>query len=336
MPRKPTGALISAEDAARLLANNPALAEARAREILEQKPGNRTALLLLGAALRRQGRSLAAKAVLKPLVDRLPQYAIAQFELGLALADVGESSDAVAAFLQVVDFNSGFMEAWYELGDYSTLLSRSDGGSKPPADEELPKPDLRLKQSELALGAGRLDVAERLLRELLAVCPTDAGATKLLADTLLRAGRLADAEVLLAQSVALAPNFVAARFRYATVLLASLDFEEALRQADELLRQEPANALFHYLRAILFVRIDAFDQAIPEYEAVLKDGPHRAGVWIGYAHALKALGRDRQCIAALKEAIDLVPSLGVAYQQLASVKTFRFEPAMVDALRSQL
>src|SRR5580704_5775516 len=124
--RKLKGALISAEDAARLLAENPALAEARAREVLELKPGNRTALLFLGAALRRQGRAKAAKAVLKPLVDCAPQYVTAQFELGLALAELGESSDSLAAFLQVVDFNSAFTEAWYELGDRLALLDDDD------------------------------------------------------------------------------------------------------------------------------------------------------------------------------------------------------------------
>jgi len=333
--RKLRGALISAEDAADLLAANPARAEARAQEILEQKPGNRTALLLLGAALRRQNRAEAAKAVLKPLVNCLPQYSTAQFELALALAELGEYSDSLAALLQVVDFNSAFTDAWYELGDRLALLGGGDD-NKLPADEEPPKRKLQLEESEVALRAGRLDVAERLLRDLLAVCPADVGAIKLLADTLFRSGRLADAEALLADCVALAPNFIAARFHYTTVLLASLDFKEALRQADELLRQEPANALFRYLRAVLFMRIDAFDQAIPEYEAVLTNGPHRAGVWIGYAHALKALGRDRQCVAAFKKAIDLVPSFGEAYRQLASVKTFRFEPAIMDTLRSQL
>lgn len=335
-PRKLKGALISAEDAAQLLAENPSLAEARAREILDHKPGNRTALLLLGAALRRQGWTDAAKDVLKPLVDSVPQYVTAQFELGLTFAALGQSSDAVAAFLQVVDFNPAFSEAWYELGDHLTLIGDSDGGNKVPSDQALSERNLRSQESGVALRAGRFSVAERLLRELLAVRPDDVRATKQLADTLFRAKRLADAEALLAQCIALAPNFIAARFRYATVLLANLDFKEALGQADKLLRQEPSNLLFHYLRAVLLVRMDALDDAIPEYEVVLEREPHRAGIWIAYAHALKAVGRDRQCIAAFEKAIELVPSFGEAYRQLASVKSFRFEPAVMDSLRFQL
>lgn len=335
-PRKRTGTLISAEDAAQLLATNPSLAEARARQILEQNPGNRTALLLLGAALREQGRAEDAKAVLKPLVDSMPHYAGAQFELGLALAELGETSESVAAFLQVIDFNPAFSGAWYELGDRLALLGSADYSTHASADEELPERIPQLEQSKLALRAGHLDVAERLLREVLNLCSNDVCAIKLLADTLYRAGRLAEAEALLAQCVALSPDFVAARFRYAMVLRDSLDFEEALRQADELLRQQPANSLFHYLRAILLVRMEAFDRSIPEYEAVLKSGATRAGVWLGYAQALKTVGRDQDCIAAFKKVIELVPSFGEAYRRLASVKTYRFEPAVIDALRSQL
>jgi len=334
--RKITGALMSSEDATRLLAENPALAEERALRILEQKPGNRTALLLLGAALRRQGRAEAAKTVLVSLTNWVPQYTTAQFELGLALADLGERANSVAAFLQVVDFDPAFTNAWYELGDSLALSGDGESGSKPLTEEQFGKRDLQLEASDAAFRSGRPDAAEGLLRELLVIRPDDAGATKLLADILFRTGRLADAEELLARCVLLAPDSLTARFHYATVLLASLDFQEALRQADELLRQDPASTLFHYLRAILLFGIDAFDRAIPSYEAVLQGGPHRAGVWIGYAHALKAVGQDRQCIEAFKRAIDLVPSFGDAYRQLASVKTFRFEPAMRDALRSQL
>jgi len=334
-PPKLSGALLSANDAKRLLADSPGLAEQRARDILEQKPNNRTALLLLGAALRRQGRTEAAKTVLKSLIESRPHYAMAQVELGLALADLGEFSDSFAAFLQAVDFDPGFAGAWHELGRSLALLG-VDGGKIRTADEALPRHKLQLGEAEAAFQLGHLDVAECLLSELLEVCPDDLDAMTLLADTLLRAGHYADTEALLVRCVAAAPNRVATRFRLATVLLNNLDFQEALRQADELLRRVHGDTLFHYLKAVLLARMDAFDQAVLEYEAVLTSDPHRAGVWIGYAHALKVLGRDRECVAAYKKAIELVPSFGELYRQLASVKTFRFESAMVDALRLQL
>ena len=137
---------------------------------------------------------------------------MAQFELGLAHAKLGESVDAIAAFLSAVDFNPGFMEVWYELGNSPILFDNGDVGTNLIASEEPFKRTLHLKESEAALRAGRFDMAERLLRELLGAHPAERRAIKLLADTLLFTGRRADAEALLAQCLVLAPNFLAARF----------------------------------------------------------------------------------------------------------------------------
>ena len=71
---------VSSAEVGRLLASDPVAAEARAREILKAQLQNADALLVLGAALRRQGRAAEAKAVLEPIARAQPDYAFAQLD----------------------------------------------------------------------------------------------------------------------------------------------------------------------------------------------------------------------------------------------------------------
>jgi tetratricopeptide (TPR) repeat protein len=69
---------------------------------------------------------------------------------------------------------------------------------------------------------------------------------------------------------------------------------------------------------------------------VLGEYPHNAKVWMSYGHALKTAGRQGECVSTYRKSIELAPHLGEAYWSLANLKTFRFEQADIDAMRTQL
>src|SRR5438552_2803620 len=118
----PSGATaVSAADVGRLLASDPLAAEARAREILKAQPQNPDALLVLGAALRRQGRAAEAKAIIEPIVALQPDSAFAQLELGLTFRLLGNRTAAMNALARAVDLSSTFVNAWCALGDELAL-----------------------------------------------------------------------------------------------------------------------------------------------------------------------------------------------------------------------
>jgi tetratricopeptide (TPR) repeat protein len=69
---------------------------------------------------------------------------------------------------------------------------------------------------------------------------------------------------------------------------------------------------------------------------VLARNPNGAKVWMNYAHALSAAGRQKESIAAYRRSISLAPNLGEAYWSLANLKTFRFTAEELQAMRAQL
>jgi tetratricopeptide (TPR) repeat protein len=335
---EPLGTLATAlGHAARLLTQSPALAEAQSREILKAAPGHPQALLLLAAALRRQGAAPAARDVAAPLARANPEWPAAQAELGLALAAMGETEAAVAALERAVAADPQHVEAWRGLGDAWTLLgdaARADAAYARHVRASVRDP--QLVEAAAALCDNRIAVAERLLRAFLKQRPTDVAAIRMLAETGARLGRLADAEALLQRCLELAPGFAAARHNYATVLYRQSKPVEALREVERLLAADPKNPGYRNLKAAALSRIGEYDRAIALYQEVLTEFPRQPKGWMSLGHALKTVGRQPDAVAAYRRAVDLQPSLGEAWWSLANLKTFRFAEADVAAMTAAL
>jgi tetratricopeptide (TPR) repeat protein len=57
---------------------------------------------------------------------------------------------------------------------------------------------------------------------------------------------------------------------------------------------------------------------------------------MSYGHALKAVGRRRECIDAYRRSIALLPSLGETWWSLANLKTYRFDEKEIAEMKTQL
>jgi tetratricopeptide (TPR) repeat protein len=133
----------------------------------------------------------------------------------------------------------------------------------------------------------------------------------------------------------LAPSFALARYTLALALHKQTKVEEAIQQLNILLKENAGNVACLNLKALSLLYIGDYDRAIACYEELLREDSTIAPCWVGYGHALKTVGRLDKAIAALRKAIELQPDLGEAYWQLADLKTFRFAPADMKAMRRE-
>lgn len=335
---EPTGDLATAlGNAAKLLGGNAPAAEAQTREILKAEPGHPQALLMLASALRRQGRLEEAVRVLEPLAKAQPKAAMVQFETGLAFASVGRIREAILALKHAVRLNPKLAAVWRELGDQLIIVGDTDAADDAYMNQiKASVHDPRLLQAATALNDNKLAVAEHLLRAFLKEFPTDVPALRMLAEAGLRLGRYEDSEALFARCVELAPSFLAARHGYAMVLHRMSRTAEALAQTEILLKWAPDNPSFRNLNAAALARIGDSARAIKLYEKLVRDHPDQPKVWLSYGHTLKAEGRQKDCIAAYRKSIALLPTFGEAYWSLANIKTFRFTVREIEDMRVQL
>ncbi|HEY1630850.1 MAG TPA: sulfotransferase [Rhizomicrobium sp.] len=330
-----TGTISAAlAQAAKLLGENPVLAEEQAREILRAAPGQGQAAVFLGVALRLQGRPREALGVLEPLAAAHPHMPDILFEAALAHSALGDTRRAIRLLERVVALVPRHAQAWRVLGDEKTLAG--EDADKAYAEHiKASVNDPRLIEAANALLENKLAVAERLLRAFLIDNPTDVGAIRMLAEVAARLGRYDDAEKLLARALQLAPSFAPARHNYASVLLRQNKPNDALTQADMLLKSDTRNPGYRALRAATLSQLGEYAEASRSYESLLADFPNQPKGWMSYGHTLKTLGRQREGVDAYRKAAEQLPRLGEAWWSLANLKTFRFTPEDIETMRRQ-
>jgi len=285
--------------------------------------------------LERDAAAAAEQAaeILKAYPDQPNALAIS----GLALGALGQGEEAIAALRRAVHLKPDLPDAWRALGDHYSALEMRDAADEAFAQHlRWSTRDPRLMGAALALAENRIPDAESQLREHLKRFPTDVLAIRMLAEVAARIGRAHDAEALLARCVELAPGFRIARQNYAMVLHRQNKWAAALREVDHLLVDEPANPGLRNLKAAVLGRVGEYDASIALYRAVLRDYPRQPKVWMSLGHALKTANHNAEAIEAYRRCIELSPEFGEVWWSLANLKTFRFTPADIDTMRTQL
>jgi predicted Zn-dependent protease len=323
--------------ASALLDADPAAAARAAGEILADDPHNAAGSLLLATAARKLGNTALALEVLEGLVRAQPAAAPIRLELARAYREAGRGAESVAALREALSIEPALAEGWHELS--SQLAAAGDAHGADVAYERyaaLASQPWQLTEPSVALAGNRVAAAEAMLRRILRDAPQDVAAMRMLADALSRREAYAEAERLLRQALDLAPGCSAARHDLVRLLQKQQKTADVLPLVERLLRLDPKNAVYRELLASVFSMTGQHAEAIETLGALVAE-PHAGyAAWLNYGHELKAAGRSQESIAAYRRGMALDPARGETYWSLANLKTFRFEAAEIDAMRSAL
>src|SRR5712671_1267323 len=336
--QEPVGTVdMAVQHAARLLPSAPHMAAVQAQEILKVAPDHPAALLLLGVARRNGGELASAVEVLSSLALAHPQWPLAHYEQALALSLTDQHPRAIEALQRATQLRPQMAEAWRALADELLITGDSAGADAASAQSiRASTQDPELLAAAAALCENQIPEAEAQLRQILRRRPNDVAAMRMLAEVAARLRRHHDAETLLLRCLELAPGFSGARHNYAIVLHRQHKSAAALGELETLLAQEPRNPGYLNLKAAVLSRIGDYADSIDAYREVLQAHPRQPKIWMSYGHTLKTAATAEESIAAYRHSIELQPSLGEAYWSLANLKTFRFSPAELAAMRAQL
>jgi predicted Zn-dependent protease len=321
--------------ASALLDADPAAAARAAGEILSHNPDNAAASLLLATAARKLGNTALALEVLGALARSQPAAAFIRLELARAYCEAGRGAESVAALREALSIEPALAEGWRELS--SQLAAAGDAHGADLAYERyaaLASEPWQLAEPSAALAGGRVVAAEAMLRRILRDAPQDVAAMRMLADALARREAYAEAEKLLHQALDLTPGYSAARYDLACLLLTQQKPAEILPLVERLLRLDPKNAVYRQLLASVFSMTGQHARAIETLGALVAVPNAGYVEWLSYGHELKAAGRSQESIAAYRRTMAIDPTRGEAYWSLANLKTFRFNAADIEAMRS--
>ena len=322
---------------ASLLESDPAAAAREAARIVRAHPGHAGAALLLGTALRACGDAEAAVAEFTALAGAQPESPVIQLELGRALRARGRGTEARRALERSVALAPDLGEGWRELS-----LVHAACGENAECDaayarfSALAGEDAALTEAAMAVATGRLGAAGTLLKRVLARSPDHVGALRLLAEVASAREDYPEAERLLGQCLQLAPGDSQARLDLVQLLRREFKGEPMLALLERLLAHEPGNPWYRTLQAAAYTLLGESERARRILEALVREFPDDAQVWLQYGHALRVAGAQSEAIDAYRRCVALEPGFGEAWFALGNLKTLRLTADDVAAMRLQL
>lgn len=323
--------------AAALLDQDTVKAGQLAQQILAANPGHLEAGLLLARAYVRQQQPEQAVTLLAALAEAQPEQAMVRWELGRLLAELGRRTGATAALEAAVGLEPRLAGAWREL---SRLYAAAGDAQRCDAAHArfaaLVPPDSHLAEVVQALASGRTAHAERLLQARLAVSPQDADALYLLATLAREREDFVRAEELLTECLRIEPGSARARFAIASALHAQQRPAPVLPHLDRLLALDPRHREYRALLGSTLTILGDTTRAIVILRELANEEPGNSFAWLSLGHALRANGNFDEAVAAYRQSAAVRSSYGEAWFSLGNMKTFRYTPADVAAMRSEL
>ncbi len=187
------------------------------------------------------------------------------------------------------------------------------------------------------LAAGRKPEAVAAFEGVLRRNPDHIDALRMLALALAGdAATVDDAEALLCRVTTLAPDYTAAWINLGALYVDQKKSVKAVDSFRTATRLAPANPAAWLGLANALAQATYPEESVAAYRRALELNPGNAHAQLSLAHELKAIGQQDAAIAAYRAAIRLRPDLGEAYWSLANLKTFRFSPDEVAAMRGQV
>jgi tetratricopeptide (TPR) repeat protein len=298
---------------------------AAAQAVLAESPGQRDALLAAAIAQRFLGRIPEALATLASLEQQHPRFSRLYEERGRCYVAQRQAAPAIEAFLEAVHLNHALPGAWGMLEG----LYRMQGETRDAATAADQVATLRALPQEIVVATGlfmdgELEAAENLIRAYLLKNGDHIEAMRLLARIGMAHKVYLDAQVLLAAVLERAPDYRRAREEYAFVLTELHRYQEARRELEQLMRDEPSNPALKTLYASTCIGLGEHERAIGLYRELLAGNAADAEAHLSIGHALKTLGQTEAAIDSYRRAAASRADFGDAYWSLANLKTYRF------------
>lgn len=312
-------------------------AEAICREAVANNPRDVNMVALLGVLLFKGGRLEEAERYLHEAIRLAPTFAKPHEDLGLLLLESGRFEEAARYLRRATQLDPKLDIAFFSLGKALAALGRGE-----EADSAFEVSfDLNPERKTVALAAkhhreGRVELAERLCRQVLHHNAKNVNALRLLGAIAASAARYEEAERQFRHAVEAAPDFVVAIIDLGKVLKEQDRFKEAIECFRRAIVLQPDNVQAQFLLAGTLAPAALTYEAIEEYRRCLELRPNHAGALLGLGHVLKTVGRQEEAIEAYRQCANIKPGNGEIYWSLANLKTYRFTDEEIRDMESHI
>jgi len=318
---------------AALRAGRAATAEASLRALEARFPGEVNCLWLLGVALIDQEKVAGGIETLERVLNAAPDFAEARVDLARAYRRAGRTEAARAEVRRVLEAMPNHHRAWLAYGDVLVDLHKYQDAAVAFERARLTDPQrVRIEAAGAALVADERRKAEELFREVLRDDPSHVAALCGLAALAVAADRAQDAERLLRHALRQSAHIPLAYRGLGPALVQLGRLTEAEVAARHLEKMEPGSPQTWVVIASIAIRLMRQEEALEAYERAAELKPDTVSLRMSAGHVQKTLGRRRESEASYKAALQMDPGRGEVYWSLADLKNYTFSDEEIAAM----
>lgn len=306
-------------------------------DFLEEGPLNTRALLLLARCYLHCDELSEARRTLEILVTHDPDHASAKIDLATIYFKNNDSPEAIKLLTEVTSGSPEIAETWGMLSEYL----RQDGQTEASQDAAKQYAMIKafndkLRVADQAFSNGDFKTTDSICRQLLQLVPNEVRTLRLLARIARQFGHYEFSTSTLARCVSTRPGDVALGLEYAYSLFGSRMYQETLAQCQRLIELAPERIDTYDLKAEVLFHLGRYEEAIQIYRE-LSEVPEKGPVCLLHlGKVLKTVGETAEATACYQQAIEIEPTLGQAYWELADLKTYRFSDDEIASMRALL
>jgi tetratricopeptide (TPR) repeat protein len=181
-------------------------------------------------------------------------------------------------------------------------------------------PELAVTAVKVALKAGDLDLAGRVIRSSSIYRVSDPDLLVVASELEVRLGDLERARDLLERVCGMRPSDGEAQYRLAKVLFAAGDDEDATSRAQRAVELSPESSRFRHFYASLLARVGQRREALQQLEVAWRLKPDDGRVLLELADQERLAGRMGRAVEYLELAVESDPENPLFYRELAKVE----------------
>jgi len=186
-----------------------------------------------------------------------------------------------------------------------------------------------------ALRSGNVVQARQMLQERVAEHPDDADSLQMLAEVASVQRSIEEATFLLRRAVAADPS-TERRLTLIQHLQRHGGHALALQEIEQIPQAARDSFEVRGVEASLTGALGLHDRQIALFQAMARQQPSEANLWISLGNALKTVGRTGEAVKALQRALRVQPTNGNAWWTLANFKSFKFALRDITQMRGVL
>ena len=184
--------------------------------------------------------------------------------------------------------------------------------------------------------AGRFKLAEESYKKVLEKDNNNIDALRLLGLLAFKNKNYSIAENLFIRAIKIDQHFHLLWDNLAKVYRIQNKLEKSKKAFRNLIKLDPYNLEALVALGTIYVKLADYDEGIKTYQKVLSLKNNNPRVYLSMGHALKTVGRRKECEDAYHKAITLYPLCGEGYWSLANLKTYKFSEAQILQMENSL